>query len=615
MKTKLNPSRNAGSAMLVTLFILTILAVSIAGYLKYTNQQSFLGSRAQTWNMALAVSEAGVEEGLQQLNVNSANLSADGWTADGSTYSITRNFSNGNSYSVSIDFTNTVSPVIVSRAFVVPPRMAQNNPTVMFAATGVNTTTDSTNVTRAVRVRCTRGNLILGAMVAKHKIDMNGNNILTDSFDSGDSSKSTSGRYDVTKAGDRGDVASNDGVINTVAAGNANLYGHVYTGPGGSVSVGSNGGIGEHSWQATHTGIESGWMYNNANFTFPNTDLPYNSGLTPGPADIIEVSGYTTGTNATVYNAVPNPPGALSPGQTVSPITTNTSSTVASTYPGNKPGLTTNTTWVTSGTYPGSTSGLTTNYIGFTTVTSHPGLQPQLSTNCASTATKVKTFPPSGSYCGTPFQTGNDVNWWYFYAVLSYTYANQYSYTYPKYTYTYTTYTYNYTIYDSAPLYVTNHYDHVLASGDYYTSDLGGKTLVTGTARLVMPDGLKMSGNDQVTIQPGAGLTLWSGGDSMTIGGNGILNQGGNAASLIAYGAPTVKDLTFNGNGEFTGVLIAPNADTRMNGGGTGVDDFTGAIMVNSVKMNGHFRFHYDEALSRLPSNGRFLITSWDEIP
>jgi hypothetical protein len=30
--------------------------------------------------------------------------------------------------------------------------------------------------------------------------------------------------------------------------------------------------------------------------------------------------------------------------------------------------------------------------------------------------------------------------------------------------------------------------------------------------------------------------------------------------------------------------------------------------------MNGHFNFHYDEALSRMPGNGRFLITSWNEI-
>ena len=258
---------------------------------------------------------------------------------------------------------------------------------------------------------------------------------------------------------------------------------------------------------------------------------------------------------------------------------------------------------------------MTTNYIGFVTVSTHPGAQPQITTNCSSTVLKVKTKPAVGVYCGTaPWQTGNDVNWWYYYPVASYTYANQFSYTYASYTYGYATHTYTYVVYNSTPLYTTNHYDHVLATGDYYTSDLSGTTLVTGTARLVMPNGLNMSGNDQVTIATGGGLTLYSGGNSLTIGGNGVINKTGYAANFIAYATPTVTSLTLNGNGTFIGVLVASEANTRMNGGGTGVDDFTGALLVNSVTMNGHFNFHYDEALSRIGGNGRFLITSWDEI-
>jgi len=43
-----------------------------------------------------------------------------------------------------------------------------------------------------------------------------------------------------------------------------------------------------------------------------------------------------------------------------------------------------------------------------------------------------------------------------------------------------------------------------------------------------------------------------------------------------------------------------------MNGGGNAYEDFIGALMVNSVTMNGHFKFHYDEALSRIGGTGRF---------
>jgi hypothetical protein len=118
-----------------------------------------------------------------------------------------------------------------------------------------------------------------------------------------------------------------------------------------------------------------------------------------------------------------------------------------------------------------------------------------------------------------------------------------------------------------------------------------------------------------MTVDSGGSLKLYSGGTSFTIGGNGVLNKTGYAANFMAYAAPTVTDFTLNGNGEFTGVLIAPNANTRMNGGGNAYEDFIGALMVNSVVMNGHFKFHYDEALSRMGGTGRFLITSWNEIP
>jgi hypothetical protein len=610
MKTKRNPRLKSASALLVSLFLMTILAVSIGGYLTYTEQQTFLGMRAQAWNMAMAVSEAGIEEGLQQLNNNWTDLSTDGWSANGSVYSMSRTFDNGNTYTVSIDFADTMSPYVTSRASVNGYNFAQSAPSFMFAVGGVNVTATNRNLSRAVKVKTSRSALFTGAMIARHQIDMNGNNVTTDSLDSADSAKSTNGRYDPTKAGDHGDVASNDGVVNTVSIGNANIYGRVYTGPGGTATVGINGGVGEHSWQAANDGIQPGWYYNNANFTFPKISLPYDSGLNPGPQDVLVISGSTS--NSTSYanvTTLPNP----APGEVVGPISTNVIRSTSSAHPGNQPGLTTNTTWNTSSTYPGSQTGLTTNFTGFTTVVAYPGPQPQMTTNCLGIAVKVKDAPTV--YCGqAPWHTGNDDNWFWYYPVASYTYANNFTFSYPTYTYTYLTYTYTYAVYTSTPLYSTNHYDHVLENGDYLTTDLGGKTIVTGTARLVLPEGLKMSGLDELTIAPGGSLTVYSGGDSMTIGGNGVFNKSGYAANLIMYATPSVQSFTFNGNGEFSGVLVAPEADLRMNGGGTGLDDFTGSLLVNSVKMNGHFNFHYDEALSRLNNTGRFIIVSWDEV-
>jgi len=51
-----------------------------------------------------------------------------------------------------------------------------------------------------------------------------------------------------------------------------------------------------------------------------------------------------------------------------------------------------------------------------------------------------------------------------------------------------------------------------------------------------------------------------------------------------------------------------------MNGSGSTVWDFSGSLMVNSVKLNGHFNFHYDESLSKDPHKGRYIVSAWNEI-
>ena len=422
-------------------------------------------------------------------------------------------------------------------------------------------------------------------MVAKKTIDLNGNGILSDSFDSTLPALSTNGHYDPAKVGDKGDVASNDGIIGVVSVQNANIYGHVHTGPGGTATVGSQGAVGSHTWQkAGNKGLQPGWATEDSNFTFPDTTAPYPSGLPPAKDQKISTAvGVTTNTSyvngSTVY------PGAPPAGSTMSAIVTNSSSFTTTTYPGAVAGLTTNTTYTTVTTYPGAIAGLATNITGYTTVTSYPGPQPGMTTN---------------------YNGGGKIR--------SYTYAASFNYTYPSLAYNCYTPTYTYNLTQTATVYTTNMYANVLGSGDYYATSLSGKVYVNGKVRLVLPNGLSMSGNDEFVLGPLGSITIYAGGSSITIGGNGVVNPSGFAGNFIVYCAPSVTDFTLNGNGEFTGVLVAPNADVKMNGGGSGDEDFIGALMVNSVRMNGHFKFHYDEALARMPANGRFLITSWDEI-
>jgi hypothetical protein len=116
-------------------------------------------------------------------------------------------------------------------------------------------------------------------MLAKGQIDLNGNNIATDSFDSTDPAYSTGGQYDPAKIKDSGDVATNSGLVNSLNAGNADIHGHVATGPGGSISVGANGSVGSTAWiNAGNTGIQPGWSRNDMNVSFPEVQAPFAGG-------------------------------------------------------------------------------------------------------------------------------------------------------------------------------------------------------------------------------------------------------------------------------------------------------------------------------------------------
>ncbi len=585
MNTKINRHQATLGASLVTVMIICgIISFSVVGYLALITQQSTLSARSQTWNMAIAISEAGIEEGLEQLNSNSGNLNTSPWVADGATYSLTRSFAGGNSYTVVIDNSAPANPTITSRAYINLSTFAQNAPSAYLAAAGV-TLDPNQSVTRAVRVTTSRGSLFLASMVAKKGIDLKGNGVMTDSFDSGSPALSTNGHYDPTKTSDRGDVASNDGIVGVVSVQNANIYGHVHTGKGGTVSIGSQGSVGSHAWQTTNKGIQPGWATEDANFTFPDTTVPFTVGL-PIEVNKEVLTAVGTTTNTTYVNGATTYPGAVPTGATMSAVVTNNSTLTTSVYPGPQPGITTNISYTTTSSYPGNITGLVTNNAGFTTVGSYPGPQPGLTTNYNGGRNKI---------------TG-------------YTYATSFNYTYPSMVYSYNAPTYTYNLSQTTPLYTTNHYDNYLNSGDYVANSLSGTVYVNGHVRLALPDGLSMSGNDQFVLGPLGSIEIYAGGNSITIGGNGVLNPNGFAGNFIVYCAPSVTSFTLNGNGEFVGVLVAPNADITMNGGGNSDQDFIGALMVNSVSMNGHFKFHYDEALSRMAANGRFLITSWDEV-
>ncbi len=147
----------------------------------------------------------------------------------------------------------------------------------------------------------------------------------------------------------------------------------------------------------------------------------------------------------------------------------------------------------------------------------------------------------------------------------------------------------------------TNYYDNVLYSGDYYATSLDGSTIVVGTARLVLPNGLNVSFEDEISINPGASVTIYVGTNS-TIVGNGIINPSGLASSCEILCTPSVTNFTLNFAGNFSGIIVAPEAAVRVDGAGIETNDFMGALVANTLELNGNFNFHFDESLIQAPA-------------
>lgn len=423
---------------MVVLLLTTIFGFALASYLKLVSNQNTAAMRSLSWNSAIPIAEAGVEEALTQINYGGTNLSANNnWQWKAGKYIWRERWLEGSRFlfraGIYVEGTNT--PVIAVEGFTRRP--------------------GSTNmVSRTVRVRTKPQYLFANAMVAQEKIELKGNDILVDSFDSSDPNYSTNGQYDSTKRKDNGTVATNSTNQNAFVSGNAKIWGKVATGPGAGISLGPNGSIGDSSWvSGGNKGIQSGHYSDDASVSLFDVPEPFSTASAPSSATV-------NGTN----------------------------------------------------------------------------------------------------------------------------------------------------------------YDFVIGNGNWMLSgstQFKGKVLVTGDATLYVTSAVQFSGGDFIQIQPGARLKLYVSCASATLGGQGIQNLTGNAASFIYYGLPSNTSISYSGNGTMLGAIYAPNAAFTMGGGGGGANqdfDLTGACITKSITMNGHFSCHFDEQLARSGPIKSFTVVAWDEL-
>jgi len=154
----------------------------------------------------------------------------------------------------------------------------------------------------------------------------------------------------------------------------------------------------------------------------------------------------------------------------------------------------------------------------------------------------------------------------------------------------------------------------IFSSGNY--ASLGFSSTLTVRSNVVAT--VLVNGNitGGITLEPGAKLTIYMNGTTLSVAGNTQINRDASstALNLIIYGTGNFTSFGLSGNAAFKGMLYAPYATFSCGGSGNNSVDFAGAAIVSTAGMNGHFNFHYDEVLGRTGPSSGYVVASWNEL-
>lgn len=231
MKITSAPKPRASALIITLIFVMTIAGI-LGTYLVMVQNSHQLVVRSQYWNSALAIAEAGIEEGLTAVNSGISNSLSSGVTRNlnGGTYTVRYNVAAG---------TNRVANIISIGTVTVP-------------ITG-------DKISRTVVVRALPSALFPDGLVALTNLDFNGHGPIFVSWNSFDPTQSKNGFYD-GYMGTNGDVVCMFGIMNP---GNHIIYGDLFLGPNATYQGGAD--------QVTGT------IYTDVNLSFQDAALPTNN--------------------------------------------------------------------------------------------------------------------------------------------------------------------------------------------------------------------------------------------------------------------------------------------------------------------------------------------------
>jgi hypothetical protein len=295
---KLQPGKRKklqGNIILMCIIFSFVLGITIASYLDLVQNQYNSTIRSHDWNTAMVLAEAGIEDGMSFINKYAGNYDAgstnwadtavaDGWTnINGNVYHTQRTpDATLGCYDVWVtNYGNTISVCAVGTATwnqqpVTGPQVPSSTP--VHATPGM----DLSNIVRQVLVQTTNDPLFSVAFGCTGPINLNGNNLNTDSFDSSDTNLSN-GLYNQAMRKANSVLATDAGITNVGAP--TLIYGSINTGPGGETNVQPNGSVGDMTWMSTTMGIQPGHAQDDMNMTFQNVMLPQTNWIPLVPSE------------------------------------------------------------------------------------------------------------------------------------------------------------------------------------------------------------------------------------------------------------------------------------------------------------------------------------------
>ena len=283
-------SREQGKVILLCLFTMIAVGVVLVSYLSLGSSHSVMTARSQAWNIALPVAEAGLEEGLTQLNyTHGNNLTSNGWSkvssgGNGNGNGKGNGNGNGNSGgngSVGDYFkTRAISTDAYYEVYITENGKKPNVTAVGFARAPLTTNF----ISRTIVAGLQKTNVIFTkAMIARKHIRA-GKTTLVDSFDSSSTKYSTSGKYDPAKRKATASVAATSNKKNAIKIDNSKFYGDASVLKNGNLEFKNKGTLGDAAWvDAGNIGGQSGKVIPGFTYDFPVVLEPWPAGTGTAP--------------------------------------------------------------------------------------------------------------------------------------------------------------------------------------------------------------------------------------------------------------------------------------------------------------------------------------------